>query len=207
MRGAVGLISAPPVTSQACLSRTPCMSRSTAPPARIPMVRRSPRDAPTRAASPLHPPRLKPPEHSAHRHPQRRSNLPELDHIEPPFTGLVLADERLWLLQAGRHVNLGQPSFLPQIPQQGAKPLVLGRVDRLVHSRSRTPALSISQNRILCLCTGAGTTGREVDHAHDWHQRRRRRHLIAPTKAIALGGNDTQGTRFSIQPVSCWCYT
>ena len=41
--------------------------------------------------------------------------MPELDHVQASFTGFVLADKRLWNVQLGCDLHLGQPRLKAQV--------------------------------------------------------------------------------------------
>jgi hypothetical protein len=50
--------------------------------------------------------------------PDRLSNVPNLDNVQPALARFVLAHERLRHTQPFSHLNLGQPGFSPQSAQE-----------------------------------------------------------------------------------------
>jgi hypothetical protein len=62
--------------------------------------------------------------------------MPQLNDIEPAFTRLVLAHERLGLIEALGDLYLGQSRLTSKFSEKRAEALVLRRVDRLVHVAS-----------------------------------------------------------------------
>ena len=71
--------------------------------------------------------------------PEHRSNLQELDHVEPTLATLVLGNERLRSTELIGDVLLGETGLLPSRNQQLAQLGVLGRMDRLAHAGRHEP--------------------------------------------------------------------
>lgn len=55
----------------------------------------------------LNPTRLKPGENGAKLQPQGFGDVVQFDHIQPPLTGLILADEGLRLIEPLGNLDLG----------------------------------------------------------------------------------------------------
>lgn len=78
-------------------------------------------------------PPLKPPHQLPQRCLQRPADVAQLDQVQPPLPGLVLADEGLRPAQPLGHLDLPQAGFLPQLPQQRHQTLVLRAPKGLLH--------------------------------------------------------------------------
>lgn len=66
---------------------------------------------------------LKPPHTLRQGHADSLANVPQLQHVQPPLPGLVLADERLRPAQPPSHVHLLQASLKPHLAQQSRESL------------------------------------------------------------------------------------